>query len=104
MEFNKEKHHNNLEEGSDEKMQEIKWKEIDLSTIKKEEVVNLYSIVWNKDPSEFQDQFNRHVTYPRFHAVGAYVEDKLVGYIYGYASHPGQYYHEKLAEALKETP
>ncbi|MBU0904759.1 MAG: GNAT family N-acetyltransferase [Firmicutes bacterium] len=104
MEFNIEKHHNNVEEGSDEKMQEIKWKEIDLNTINQEEVVNLYSTVWNKEPKEFQEQFNRHVTYPRFHAVGAYAEDKLVGYVYGYSSQPGQYYHDKLAEALQETP
>gem|GEM_PF-532064 len=104
MEFYKEKHHNNVEEGADEKMQEIKWKEIDSNILNKEDVVNLYSSVWDKEPIDFRERFNRHVNYPRFHAVGAYADNNLVGYVYGYASQPGQYYHDKLAKALKETP
>ncbi|MET1013821.1 MAG: GNAT family N-acetyltransferase [Paenisporosarcina sp.] len=85
-------------------MQGIMLKKLDLNEINKDDVVNLYAKLWSKEPAEFQEQFSRHITYPHFRAIGAYAADRLVGFVYGYASHPGQYYHDKLAQALNETP
>ncbi|MFX3673441.1 MAG: GNAT family N-acetyltransferase [Paenisporosarcina sp.] len=85
-------------------MHGIEWKELDSSAIWKDEAIKLYANVWESEPDDFQERFIRHINYPRFHAIGAYSDNKMVGLIYGYASRPGQFYHGKLAEALSDVP
>lgn len=83
-------------------MKIIEYKKFESSDILTEEVTQLYSKVWGTESADFQERFIRHQSYSRFFAIGAYTEGKLVGVVYGYASQPGQYYHDKLADALKE--
>lgn len=85
-------------------MKIIEYKKFIPSDISTKEAAKLYSKVWGTEPSNFQERFIRHQSYPRFFAIGAYAEGVLVGLVYGYASQPGQYYHDKLAEALEEKP
>jgi len=83
-------------------MKIIEYKKFIPKDISTEYATKLYSKVWGTVPTDFQERFIRHQSYPRFSAFGAYSEGVLVGLVYGYASQPGQYYHDKLANALKE--
>lgn len=85
-------------------MKIIEYKKFIPSDNSTEDVIKLYSKVWGTEPVDFEERFIRHQSYPRFFASGAYLEGVLVGVVYGYASQPGQYYHDKLAKALKDKP
>lgn len=84
-------------------MKTIEYKSFIPSDSSTEDATILYSKVWGTDPADFQERFIRHQSYPRFSAIGAYTHGNLVGLVYGYASQPGQYYHDKLAVALQDN-
>jgi ribosomal protein S18 acetylase RimI-like enzyme len=63
-------------------------------------MIQLYCRLFRVDPVGMEDQFKRHSTYPLFEGYLAIVDDQVAGYIYGYSSRKGQYYHELLARHL----
>jgi ribosomal protein S18 acetylase RimI-like enzyme len=42
----------------------------------------------------------RHVTRDGFRFFGAFAEERLVGFVYGYHGAPGQWWHDRVAAAL----
>lgn len=72
-----------------------------------EEAVDCYCDVWRDGPGGYGDRstaasvFERHARYPGYRAYVA-VDDRVLGYAYGYESRPGQYYHDALREALPD--
>jgi ribosomal protein S18 acetylase RimI-like enzyme len=72
-------------------------------TIKSEyliKMLNLYQILYGADPLQMQKQFRRHFQYPNFEGYFAVIDQRLAGFVYGYSSRKGQYYHELLAKHL----
>jgi ribosomal protein S18 acetylase RimI-like enzyme len=67
-------------------------------------MLNLYQILYGADPLQMQKQFNRHFQYPDFGGYFAVIEQRLAGFIYGYSSKKGQYYHELLSKHLHGDP
>ena len=66
-----------------------------------EQIINLYQKVWNID-TDCTEQFKRHMTYEGFRGrICLDEEHKPIAFAYGYASLPGQYYHELLSNHLK---
>jgi ribosomal protein S18 acetylase RimI-like enzyme len=65
------------------------------------DMLTLYRILHGTDPMEMQKQFRRHLGYPGFEGYFAVEGRKLAGFIYGYSSRAGQYYHDLLAMHLK---
>jgi ribosomal protein S18 acetylase RimI-like enzyme len=65
------------------------------------DMLNLYRTLHGTDPLEMQKQLRRHLGYPGFEGYFAVEGSKLAGYIYGYSSRAGQYYHDLLAVHLK---
>ncbi|WP_168413165.1 GNAT family N-acetyltransferase [Bacillus salacetis] len=65
-------------------------------------MLNLYTILYGADPIQMQEQFTRHFQYPNFEGYFAVSDKKLIGFIYGYSSCKGQYYHELLWRHLNE--
>ncbi|XXM73307.1 GNAT family N-acetyltransferase [Lysinibacillus sphaericus] len=65
------------------------------------DMLNLYRILHGTDPMEMQKQLRRHLGYPGFEGYFAVEGSKLAGFIYGYSSRAGQYYHDLLAMHLK---
>jgi ribosomal protein S18 acetylase RimI-like enzyme len=66
------------------------------------DMLNLYRILHGTDPLEMQKQIRRHLEYPGFEGYFAVEGRKLAGFIYGYSSRAGQYYHDLLAMHLKK--
>ena len=63
-------------------------------------IASLYQQVWNMD-ADCTEHFKRHMSYEGFRGSISLNEDnELIGFSYGYASLPGQYYHELLAKHL----
>ncbi|MFB4158473.1 GNAT family N-acetyltransferase [Geomicrobium sp. JSM 1781026] len=62
----------------------------------------LYDDVWNSsESSTIQERMKLHYEYEGF--LGLQVigpKDELYGFVYGYTSKPGQYYHERLKSNL----
>ncbi|KSU62308.1 hypothetical protein AS034_09280 [[Bacillus] enclensis] len=65
------------------------------------DMLNLYRLLHGSDPLDMQKQFKRHLGYPGFEGYFAVSGNKLAGFIYGYTSRDGQYYHDLLAKHLK---
>jgi ribosomal protein S18 acetylase RimI-like enzyme len=65
-------------------------------------MLNLYQILYGADPLQMQEQFKRHFQYPNFEGYFAVIDRRLAGYVYGYSSSKGQYYHELLSTHLHE--
>ena len=63
-------------------------------------MIRLYCRLFNVDPVGMEEQFKRHSTYPFFEGYLAIVDGEVAGYIYGYSSRKGQYYHDLLARHL----
>ncbi|WP_113928100.1 GNAT family N-acetyltransferase [Bacillus sp. P14.5] len=63
-------------------------------------MLNLYTLLYGADPLEMQQQFQRHFQYPNFEGYFAVIDKRLAGFIYGYSSCKGQYYHELLSKHL----
>ncbi len=75
----------------------IKW---DRTNDWLESIVSLYQQVWNTT-TDCTEHFKRHMDYEGFRGyICLNEEEKLVGFTYGYASLPGQYYRELLANQL----
>ena len=65
------------------------------------QIASLYQQVWNID-TDCTEQFKRHMMYEGFRGtICLDEEDEPIGFAYGYASLPGQYYHELLSSHLK---
>ncbi|QHE63012.1 GNAT family N-acetyltransferase [Rossellomorea vietnamensis] len=67
-------------------------------------MISLYCRLFQVDPRGMEDQFKRHSTYPLFEGYLAILDEQVAGYIYGYSSRKGQYYHELLARHLHSEP
>ncbi|PRX77021.1 acetyltransferase (GNAT) family protein [Bacillus sp. V-88] len=63
-------------------------------------MISLYCRLFQVDARGMEDQFKRHSTYPLFEGYLAIIDEQVAGYIYGYSSRKGQYYHELLARHL----
>lgn len=69
--------------------------------------VDCYCDVWRDGPGGYGDRstaanvFERHASYPGYRGYVA-VDDRIVGYAYGYESRPGQYYHDALRDSLPD--
>jgi ribosomal protein S18 acetylase RimI-like enzyme len=63
-------------------------------------MIKLYCRLFKVDPLGMEDQFKRHSTYPLFEGYLAIIDERVAGYIYGYSSRKGQYYHDLLARHL----
>ncbi|WP_224333966.1 GNAT family N-acetyltransferase [Haloprofundus halobius] len=50
--------------------------------------------------AEAATQFERHAEYPGYRGFAAVEDDEVLGFVYGYTSAPGQFYHDQLATAL----
>ncbi|MBN8193616.1 GNAT family N-acetyltransferase [Bacillus sp. NTK074B] len=62
--------------------------------------IKLYCRLFNVDPVGMEEQFKRHSTYPSFEGYLAITDGEVAGYIYGYSSRKGQYYHDLLSRHL----
>ena len=59
---------------------------------------DLYRQIWNHS---IQERLNKHYRYHGFKgSVCISGDEEIVGFVYGYCSMPGQYYHELLANEL----
>ncbi|NMH68421.1 GNAT family N-acetyltransferase [Bacillus sp. RO3] len=64
-------------------------------------MLKLYCHLFKVDPLGMEQQFKRHSTYPQFEGYLAIINEQVAGYIYGYSSRKGQYYHELLSRHLR---
>ncbi|MGD6967393.1 GNAT family N-acetyltransferase [Rossellomorea vietnamensis] len=64
------------------------------------QMLNLYTILYGEDPLEMQKQFLHHFQLPNFEGYFAVIDKRLAGFIYGYSSRKGQYYHDLLSRQL----
>lgn len=79
---------------------EIKAIHNDKDTIAK--IAAIYQVVWDKHEKKMIDRFYQHSTYSGY--TGLVLADdagEMVGFIYGYRSLPGQYYHDLLLDSLQ---
>lgn len=66
-----------------------------------QEYEQLYFEVWEDRNRAFKETFKRHTTYEGFDGYNVRTESQqLVGFIYGYSSLPGQFYHDRLSQAV----
>ncbi|WP_160140884.1 GNAT family N-acetyltransferase [Bacillus sp. SLBN-3] len=63
-------------------------------------MVRLYSRLFKVDRIPMEIQFRKHAKYPGHEGYLAVVNRDVIGYIYGYTSLTGQYYHDLLARHL----
>lgn len=63
-------------------------------------MVRLYSSLFNVDRIPMEIQFRKHAKYPGHEGHLAVEQGTVIGYIYGYTSLKGQYYHDLLARHL----
>lgn len=63
-------------------------------------MVRLYSRLFNVDRIPMEIQFRKHAKYPGHEGYLAVEQGTVIGYIYGYTSLKGQYYHDLLARHL----
>ena len=47
-----------------------------------------------------RDSYLRHTTYAGFDALGALVDERLVGFGYGHVNEPGQWWYDQIARAM----
>jgi ribosomal protein S18 acetylase RimI-like enzyme len=67
-------------------------------------MLNLYTLLYGADPIQMQKQFASHFHYPNFEGYFAVIDKRLAGFVYGYSSCKGQYYHELLSSHLNGDP
>ncbi|SDI03830.1 GNAT family N-acetyltransferase [Alteribacillus bidgolensis] len=63
-------------------------------------MIELYAAIFKADPKVMKKQFQQHYRYPNFEGYLAVINNQVAGYIYGYTSRRGQYYHHLLANHL----
>lgn len=63
-------------------------------------MVRLYSRLFNVDRIPMEIQFRKHAKYPGHEGYLVVENGAVIGYIYGYTSLKGQYYHDLLAQHL----
>ncbi|VXB33690.1 conserved hypothetical protein [Bacillus sp. 349Y] len=63
-------------------------------------MVRLYSRLFNVDRIPMEIQFRKHAKYRGYEGHLAVEQGTVIGYIYGYTSLKGQYYHDLLARHL----
>lgn len=65
------------------------------------QMITLYCSIFKTEPSAMRAQFRRHYKYPDFEGYIMLNRDhSIAGYIYGYHSKRGQYYHDLLEKHL----
>ncbi|WP_113867841.1 GNAT family N-acetyltransferase [Paraliobacillus ryukyuensis] len=68
------------------------------------QLADIYRTVWNNGDNQLVDRFWRHAHYEGYAAFAIMNESNApVGFVYGYRSLPGQYYHDLLNRALAEV-
>ncbi|WP_370296534.1 GNAT family N-acetyltransferase [Rossellomorea marisflavi] len=63
-------------------------------------MVRLYSRLFNVERIPMEIQFRKHAKYPGHEGYLVVENGSVIGYIYGYTSLAGQYYHDLLARHL----
>ncbi|MHC8523022.1 GNAT family N-acetyltransferase [Rossellomorea marisflavi] len=63
-------------------------------------MVRLYSRLFNVERIPMEIQFRKHAKYPGHEGYLVVENGAVIGYIYGYTSLAGQYYHDLLARHL----
>ncbi|MEW4224213.1 GNAT family N-acetyltransferase [Rossellomorea marisflavi] len=63
-------------------------------------MVRLYSRLFNVERIPMEIQFRKHAKYPGHEGYLVVENGAVIGYIYGYTSLKGQYYHDLLARHL----
>lgn len=63
-------------------------------------VVSLYQTVWNDWSESHLSRIKRHTGYKGFLGYVAVSDGEVIGYVYGYSSLSGQYYHELMTKHL----
>lgn len=66
------------------------------------EAARIYQIVWDRDPEDSQIFFRKYARFPHFRGYIARINGITVGTIFGTASLPGQWWHDKVAEQVGE--
>jgi ribosomal protein S18 acetylase RimI-like enzyme len=64
-------------------------------------MIALYCSIFGTDPIGMKKQFQHHSKYPNFEGYLAIAGHQVTGYIYGYTSIKGQYYHDLLESHLQ---
>ncbi len=67
-----------------------------------ETAIRLYCDIFDNDYDLVSGRFERHTTYPDYRGFLALDGDEVVGYVYGYTSARGQFYHESLRAVMPE--
>lgn len=77
---------------------------VELRELRPSEVLALrfeVSEIWpDASRARIDEILPRHVTRDGFRFFGAFVEERLVGFVYGYRGAPGQWWHDRVAAAL----
>lgn len=63
-------------------------------------MVHLYCSIYQAQTHDINVHMYRHSTYPNFEGYLLLDEKDVVGYVYGYTSKAGQYYHDLLFDHL----
>jgi ribosomal protein S18 acetylase RimI-like enzyme len=69
------------------------------------EAARVYQVVWDRDPEDSLIFFRKYARFPHFRGYVARVQGVVVGTVFGTASLPGQWWHDKVAEHVgKQHP
>lgn len=72
-----------------------------LTRLKIDECTQLYHGVWGNKEDAFQERFERQMSYEGFDGYVTQSDSgEVLGFIYGYQSLPGQFYHGILSQAV----
>lgn len=64
------------------------------------DAANVYQLVWDRDPEDSLIFFRKYARFPHFRGYVARVNGLVVGTVFGTASLPGQWWHDKVAEQV----
>jgi ribosomal protein S18 acetylase RimI-like enzyme len=86
----------------------IAWRELDQAAFSREmrACLAIYAVAMNAPADQMPGRraiMERHLHYPRFHALAAYADNaatQLVGFAYGFHGQTGQWWHDLVTSAL----
>lgn len=72
-----------------------------LNELKIQACSELYHTVWQNKEERFSERFQRQISYQGFDGyVAQSGKGEIIGFVYGYQSLPGQFYHGVLSQAV----
>jgi ribosomal protein S18 acetylase RimI-like enzyme len=78
---------------------------VDIREISDKSVLSLrreLAEIWpDASRARIDDILPRHIARDGFRFLGAFVDHRLVGFVYGYRGAPGQWWHDRVAAALR---